>query len=299
MQINRLFEIVYILLDKDKVSAKDLAERFEVSIRTIYRDVEILSSAGIPIFMTKGKGGGISLLPDFVLNKAILTDTEKINILSALQSLNALDEDSVRDTLSKLSLLFGQNNTGFIEIDYSDWGNLIKEQFETAKKAILTRKILSFNYVSSKNKATKRNVEPYVLWFKGRIWYLKCFCLDRQEFRTFRLSRMRNVVCTDKSYMARNIILQGNQGSTQNNIPETKIIVKIDAKQEYRIFDDFLEKDVVQNDDGSYTVTMNFIEDEWVYGYILSFGSSATVIAPQRVRNIIKQRLKESLDKYS
>lgn len=86
MQINRLFEIVYILLDKKRVTSRELAERFEVSSRTIYRDIETLSAAGIPVYMSKGKGGGISLLPDFVLNKAVITDEEKEEILSSLKA---------------------------------------------------------------------------------------------------------------------------------------------------------------------------------------------------------------------
>ena len=108
MQINRLFEIIYILLDKKIITSKQLAERFEVSQRTIYRDIETLSSAGIPVYMSKGKGGGISILPEFVLNKAILTDNDKMEILSSLKAVNSVnfsDEDT--DTvIKKLNNLF-------------------------------------------------------------------------------------------------------------------------------------------------------------------------------------------------
>lgn len=296
MQINRLFETIYILLDKEKVSAKELAERFEVSTRTIYRDVEILSSAGIPVFMTKGKGGGISLLPNFVLNKTVLTEYEKISILSALQSLNTVDEEANNNTLKKLGLFFDENNTGFIEVDYSDWGNLIKDQFEQAKKAILSRKVLSFDYVSAVNMATNRNVEPYVLWFKDRNWYLKCFCLDKQEVRIFRLSRMRNVIITENNYIPREIEYKVIANSSTDNL--TTIKVQISKDQTYRVLDEFLPDKVSQNKDGSFTVTMNFIEDEWVYGYILSFGCSATVLEPEHIKDIVKCRLKKSLDNY-
>ena len=163
MKINRLFEIIYILLDKDRVTAKDLAERFEVSTRTIYRDVEDLSATGIPIYMSKGKNGGISLLSDYVLNQTLLTEEEKINILSALQGLNALDQLAVEDTLSKLSAFFGEKNQGFYEIDFDDWANLIKDQFDKSKQAILSKNRLSFDYLSSLNEHSKRIVEPYRL----------------------------------------------------------------------------------------------------------------------------------------
>ena len=298
MQINRLFEIVYILLDKDKTTAKELSEHFEVSTRTIYRDIEILASSGLPIYMSKGKGGGISLLPGFVLNKTMLTEKEKGNIISALQSLNAVDALSVEDTLSKLSFLFGQNNSSWIEIDYSDWGNIIKEQFEASKKAILSRKLLTFSYISSKGEVTVRKVEPINLWFKERNWYLKGYCLDKEGLRIFRLSRMRNVVCTEEGYIPRSDINRNIPWENVGHSKRTKIIAKIAAHQMYRVYDEFREKDITKNSDGSFAVTMNFIEDQWVYGYILSFGSSIEVLEPMSVRNVIREKLKESLVKY-
>ena len=102
MQINRLFEIVYLLLEKKQITAKELAEHCEVSTRTIYRDVETLSGAGIPIYMTKGKGGGISLLPEFVLNKTVITEAERADILSSLHAMHAVDLQEAGTALHKL-----------------------------------------------------------------------------------------------------------------------------------------------------------------------------------------------------
>lgn len=125
IQINRLFEIIYILLENKIVTAKQLAERFEVSQRTIYRDVETLSSAGIPIYMSKGKGGGISILPEFILNKAVLTEVDKSEILSSLRAVNAvhLNDIDTDKVLKKLNNLFGVTNTDWIEVDFTTWGN--------------------------------------------------------------------------------------------------------------------------------------------------------------------------------
>ncbi|MGI6257096.1 MAG: helix-turn-helix transcriptional regulator [Anaerovoracaceae bacterium] len=298
MKINRLFEIVYLLLDKGRVTAKELAERFEVSTRTIYRDVEDLSAAGIPIYMSKGKNGGISLLPDYVLNKTLLTEEEKIKILSALQSLNALDELSVDDTLSKVSAFFGDKNQGFYEIDFDDWGSLIKDQFEKSKQAILSKKLLSFDYLSSLNKHSKRIVEPYKLWFKEKNWYLKAYCLKKKEVRFFRFSRMRNVTIEDVQFTPKNIDL-GICPDNQYIRSTTKILMRVEKEATYRILDEFSEQDIVENQDGSVIVTMNFPEDEWVYGYILSFGSFATVIEPLSIKKIIRQKLEDSLKNYS
>ncbi len=297
MQINRLFEILYVLLDKNTVTAKDLSERFEVSQRTIYRDVETLSASGIPVYMSKGKGGGISLLPNFVLNKAVLSEKEKDEILSALQGLNAVDAFSVSDTLSKLSSLFGSKSTSsWVEIDYSDWSNTKREQFETIKKAIINKTLIAFDYYNRNGEAANRKVEPITLWFKERTWYLKGFCKSKQDFRVFKLTRIKNVVCTDEHFTERGAFDIFDDYQMPVNL--TKIVVRIDGSQSYRVFDDFDDNDIIKNEEGSFTVTMNFIEDEWVYGYLLSFGFYAEVLEPLHIREIIKERLEKSLKRY-
>lgn len=298
MKINRLFEIIYILLDKERITAKELAERFKVSTRTVYRDVEDISAGGIPVYMSKGKNGGISLLPGYVLDKTVLTEEEKTNMLSALQSLNALDKSSVEVTLAKLSSFFGDKNQGYYEIDLDDWGNLIKDQFEKSKQAILSKKLLSFEYLSLLNKRSKRIVEPYKLWFKEKNWYLKAYCLNKKAMRTFRFSRMRKVEILKKQFEPRTLDLFNNH-ENQNSCQITEIVMKVGNDMEYRVLDEFADKDVVQNKDGSFTVRMRYIEDSWLYGYILSFGSSAKVISPPKLINTINNILRKTMDNYT
>ncbi|MDR0273485.1 MAG: HTH domain-containing protein, partial [Clostridiales bacterium] len=147
MQSNRLFEIIYVLLNKKSVTAKDLAERFGVSTRTIYRDVDTLSLSGIPIYTEKGKGGGISLLPEFVLSKSILSEREQNEILNALQGLsNIQNGDSV---LRKLSAVFNKTAANWLEVDFSDWGFRDGDIFDGFKTAILEKRIASFEYFST------------------------------------------------------------------------------------------------------------------------------------------------------
>ncbi|HHX04185.1 MAG TPA: YafY family transcriptional regulator [Tissierellia bacterium] len=298
MKINRLFEIVYMLLDKDKMTARELADRFEVSTRTIYRDVEDLSAAGIPIYMSKGRNGGISLLSDYVLNKTLLTEKEKIHILSALQGFNALDELSVEDTLSKLSAFFGDKDQGIYEIDFDDWGNLIKDQFDKSKQAIMSKKLLSFDYLSSLNMRSKRMVEPYKLWFKDKNWYLKAFCLDKKAMRTFRFSRMRKVEILDKSFEPR-MIEFSETNDEKHSFKMIEIVLRIEKEMEYRVLDEFSDSNVAINEDGSFIVTMKSIEDDWLYGYILSFGSSAMVLSPLKLRKAMATMIGEMSSNYS
>lgn len=299
MKINRVFEILYILLNREKISSKELAEKFEVSVRTIYRDIEVISGAGIPICMTQGRNGGISLLENFTLDKQVLTESEKNDMLMAIQSLNSFNKESVKSIFSKLSSLFGENQRDYIKIDYSGWENTIEKQFELSKEAILLNKRLSFNYISTKGEKTYREVEPYILWFKSKAWYLKCFCLEKNEIRLFRLSRITNIrILNENINLAKldeSILIEEKK---QVQYEKVKIKLKIDSSQEYRVKDDFLEQDISYDNDKNLIVTLNFPENEWLYGYILSYGSFATVIEPEYIVENIKKRLQKNLNNY-
>ena len=150
MQVNnRLFEIVYILMQKKKTTAKELADRFEVSTRTIYRDIETLSGANIPIYASKGKDGGIGLLDEYVLNKTILSEEEQNQILFALQGMKKVKGQDEKDILEKLSILFNKKINDWIKIDFSNWGNIQEERFDIIKSAILNKQLVQFTYYKS------------------------------------------------------------------------------------------------------------------------------------------------------
>ena len=161
MQSSRLFEIIYILLNKKTVTAKELAEHFEVSQRTIYRDVDTLSLAGIPVYTEKGKGGGISLLPDFVLNKSILSEEEQNEILSALQGLASVKTSDTDHVLNKLSTIFNKSAANWLEVDFSDWSFQNGSAFHDFKTAILERRIAEFDYYSTYGELTRRQISRY------------------------------------------------------------------------------------------------------------------------------------------
>lgn len=299
MQINRLFQIVYILLNKEKVTAKELSEKFEVSQRTIYRDIETLCQCGVPIYTNKGKGGGISLLDSFILNKSVLSSQEQKEILCALQGLNAVNYPDIHNVLSKLSALFGTNNPNWVEVDFSDWSHVQKDRFILIKMAVTNKKVICFDYYSSYGEKTYRIVEPLQLWFKDKTWYLKAFCRSKQSMRIFKLTRMKNLKATDDFFER---TLPKENPSILNNIPIANVVtlkLKIDASQAYRVYDEFDESEIYKNEDGSFVVKVSYPEDEWVYGYILSFGYFVEVLEPGYIRKIIKNRLEKTLKLYS
>lgn len=298
MQINRLFEIVYSLLNKKTITAKELSERFEVSVRTIYRDIDTLSCAGIPVYMSKGKGGGISLLDNFVLNKSVLSDTEQNEILTALQTLNAINYPDVNLVISKLGLLFNKSDYNWIDVDFSHWGSKDRGTFNLLKTAIVNTKAITFDYFSSYGEKTRRTVEPLQLWFKDKSWYLKGYCLSKQAFRTFKLTRMKNVFMTEKSFereLSQELMSEVTRG---NNYNWVNLNLRLKPGVAYRVYDEFDESEIVKNSDGSFDVTISYPEDEWVYGYILSFGSFVEVIEPKHIKDIVIVRLEEALKQY-
>ncbi|WP_241423320.1 helix-turn-helix transcriptional regulator [Candidatus Contubernalis alkaliaceticus] len=193
--------MVYLLLGKESVTAGEMAKYFEVSSRTIYRDVELLSSAGIPIYMTKGKGGGISLLPDFVLNKAVLTENEKADILSALHAMDAVSLQKTVTAVKKLSSLFGNADSDWVEVDFSGWANAEEESriFATLKNAILEKYTVQFLYHGGESNM-QRVVEPLKLVFKGQGWYFYGYCRVRSDYRFFKLRRIKNLTVLTEQF---------------------------------------------------------------------------------------------------
>lgn len=299
MQINRLLEMVYILFDKKTVTAKELSEHFEVSQRTIYRDIDRLSAAWIPVYTKKGKGGGISLLDQFVLNKSLLSDKEQIDILSSLQSLKALNVQDVEPVLKKLAIMFNKSNSDWIDVDFSHWGSGSdeKEKFNKLKTAILGKNLVVFDYYSTYGQKTERTIEPLKLVFKGRAWYVYGFCHMKSDFRLFKVTRIKNLIVTKETF-TRNIPENIWNHSNTPTYKMVKLVLKIEPSMAYRVYDEFEQEWISRNPDGSFIVTVTYPEDEWVYGYILSFGDFAEVLEPKHIREIIRRKLEKNIKKY-
>jgi Predicted transcriptional regulator len=300
MQINRLFEIVYILMNKKITTAKELSEHFEVSQRTIYRDIDTLCEAGIPIYTNKGKGGGIALMENFVLNKSILTDREQSEILTALQGLKATNYTETDQVISKLSSLFGNKNTNWIEVDFSYWSSNEedKTKFLQLKDSILDHKIIEFNYYNSYGQESHRTIEPRKLIFKGQAWYLSGYCLDKEDFRFFKISRIKSLITTTKTFEPR---AENDTKYKEPRMPDSpvfQLVLKIDQTMAFRIYDEFPEEAVVTNTDGSFLVHTSFQAGNWIYGYLMSYEDHIEILEPSEIREQMKLRYKNALKKY-
>ncbi len=301
LKINRLLEITIILINKGTVTAKELAERFDVSTRTIYRDIDDLSSAGIPVFTNKGSGGGISLMENYSLNKTLISENESESLMLALKTLQATKYPEVDAVLDKIGAVFRHaKEDDWVDVDFFPWASKPNEQnrFIEIKKAILDRKKISFDYISSMGEKTSRVIEPMRLIFKGQAWYLSGYCSTKKGFRIFRISRIKNVKVSNEGFERRQYIDRGMGDEAESIRPWINLKLKFYSQALYRLYDNFDDEMIARNSDGTCTVEVQFPEDEWVYGYLLSFGCYVEVLEPQHIRDIIADRAKKLLKFY-
>jgi predicted DNA-binding transcriptional regulator YafY len=298
MKENRYFQMVYLLLEKGSMTAPELADYFEVSVRTIYRDIDILSAAGIPVYATRGKGGGISIQDNFVLKKSILSEQEQTQILMALQGIRIVEDEYTRTLLSKLSSVFQKQNVNWLEIDFSSWtkSGAGKDNFQKLQSAIFKSKIVAFHYYSGKGEVIKRVVEPLKLVFKSTDWYLYGYCSTRNDFRFFKLTRIRNLEITNDEYV-RSIPEQIFVEEEKFEMETVKVTLLFDKSMSFRVYDKF-DDEVTENQDGSLLVETVMPNNELLISHILSWGDKVEVISPQNIRNKVSERAKKIYEKY-
>lgn len=303
LMLERLISIIYILMNKGTVTAGELAERFEVSTRTIYRDIEALSIAGIPVYCKKGKNGGISLTEEFVLNKMLITKEEQQEILAALvglQETEAVEDNREQEILKKLGEFFQAEPIPWVNIDLSDWSGLRKQMYEDIKRAILTHHVIEFDYYGQNRPMSHRVVEPMQLQFKEYTWYLRAYCRERQDFRTFKLFRMQRLSVQETTFAPKTEPVQQivETEPSGQEFPVTPLTIWIDKKESYRIYDRFDESELEQLPDGNFLAHCAYPLDEWVYSLILWFGPSAKVLEPEFIRVEVQNRIKQMMENY-
>lgn len=297
MKDNRLFRILYYILEKEKVTANELADKFEVSVRTIYRDIDSISSVGVPIFTTQGKGGGIKIDNEYILNKSLFDTNEKEQIIAALQGLEKTNEAYKSELITKLSALFKIKNSNWIEIDFTSWGsnNTYQDLFNALKTTIINKNIISFSYNSSKAEKINRKVKPIRLLFKEQDWYLYAFCLLRNDFRYFKLSRMKDLEVLAINYEDNfeNAVLK--KELKYENIVNIKL--KFDKSVAFRVYDEFNEA-IEEDEKGNLYVEIKIPNNYKLYNYIFSFGSNVEILEPKEIRNQFKNMINEIAKKY-
>ncbi len=298
MKADRLFQLLYLLLSKSALTAPELAEKLEVSVRTIYRDVDALSAAGVPVSTAAGKGGGISLMPGYAFNRALFSDDEQNQILFAMQSMRAADRPA-DELLGKLSGLFQKGCANWIEIDFSRWGygRVDQRRFELVKTAILERLILEIEYVNMAGETTRRRIEPLRLVFKSRGWYAQAWCLHAGDYRLFKLSRIIDIRLTDERFSARSD-LPPLETDTMDSTPNLPVRLLFSPSTAFRVYDEFDPAGITRQEDGSLLVRTFLPLDDGMTAYLLTFGTGLRVLEPTMLRDRLAEMAKKIATMY-
>lgn len=301
MQAERLLKIIFLLMNGTCRTAGELAQNCSVSVRTIQRDIDALSLAGIPVFSNRGYGGGVGLLKEFTLDKTYLTEQEKADILHGLHALEGAGYPDGRGSLQKLAALFHSKvDERWLRVDFSSWhdSGFGREKFNRLKEAILKKKVVTFTYYSSENRISERRAEPLCMLFRERAWYLWIFDRSRQEECAVRASRMRNLEVTDDTF---DRIMRSDPMETPDYAKSyelQRVVLRIAGNHAFRIFDEFPELDIHPQSDGTFIIDQPMPVNEWLTGYLLSFADGLEVIEPSSLRFTLREKISLLAEKY-
>ena len=307
MKIDRIISIILTLLQEDRVSSKKLAETYEVSQRTIFRDLETINSAGVPIVSFTGVNGGAEILKEFKIEKGFFNEKDLTHILLGLSSISTISDKELVNTISKIKSFIPKEKTKEVErkstqisVDLKSWnGNkVLYQNLDLIKKAFNEYKLVSFRYVDKDGKLSDRTVEPYQLILKEGIWYLKGFCLEKFDFRTFKILRIKSLVIKEEIFKPRDFILEDLSGDNWIEKHIFPIKIEIDESILDRILERCDEEAIEKLDNGNYIVDFPFVDDDYAFDVLLSYGNKCKCLEPQWVKDKYLKKLREILEKY-
>lgn len=302
MKIDRLLSLIIHLLNRDLVSARELAEKYGVSMRTIQRDMEVLQDTGIPIMTIQGPKGGYGIIDTYKIDKQILSPEDFFYIITALDSIgSSLPDRGIKSTLEKIKTLVPGKGSDFIygrgkklSLDFSMLGGGPRQQevFKVVEEAVERDRLLSFTYTNNQLESAERTVEPMTIVFRYRSWYLFGYCRLRAGYRLFRISRIRDPKIQDRGFIRRKesfdevfTDLTGLEGNAET----LDLLLRFNPKMRSVVEDFYPPEAIEYKEDGFIHVRTKLPENGWLYGYILSYGAFVEVLEPERMRYIIKE----------
>ncbi|NCB51757.1 MAG: YafY family transcriptional regulator [Clostridia bacterium] len=309
MKVDRLVSMIMILLDKERVGAQELADMFEVSPRTIYRDIETINMAGIPVRGASGVGGGFEIMQKYKIDKKVFSTADLSAILMGLSNLSSMIRgDELVNALAKVKSFIPADRAKDIEIkanqiyiDLSPWmGNrTIQPYLELIKTALQQSRLLSFEYTDHHSNQTVRTAEPYQLVLKSNHWYLQCYCYKRNDFRLFKLSRMNNLQMQEDVFTPREYEKPQLEFDDILETMETVIKIRIHRSVMDRVLDFCSYEHFTPDGEEHYIIDFPFIENEYCYDMLLSFGDKCECLEPPHIRAELKQKIQEIAALYA
>lgn len=303
MQIDQLFEFVYVLIDEKQATAKEIAKRFGVSTRTIYRWMEALSVSGVPVYALKGRGGGIAIEESYTLDKRVFSEEERLAIVSSVKALGSLGGNfagtAAEKAASKISSL-SKNDADWLEVDFAPWspeGSEVRTLFATLRDSILKKRQVIFDYCSTQGKVERRTAQPWKLVFRGQAWYLYAWCEQKKEERFFKLSRMRNVRQTARAVTA--VPKEKSNSYPASQKPQMiKVKATVAAQKISFLLDAFVCQEMKVRKDKSTSVVFTAPDEPWLCDFLLSFGPDLKVLSPESVKQKILSLAEETAKVY-
>jgi predicted DNA-binding transcriptional regulator YafY len=295
MKLDRLLSIVVLLLNRDKMTAVDLAKRFEVTVRTIYRDFDAINASGIPIVAYSGPGGGFRIDPSYTIDRRLLGFDDLRAIVSALKGVNtALEDRAIGSALEKIeSLGPKEGSPEFLEdrvvIDLFPWGRREEERrlVKAIEPAIAERRLVGFSYSSYGCQAERRLVEPMTLVFKAYAWYLWGYCRLRGDYRIFKLSRMRDLELTLERFKRRPRSYSPEVEPPQP--PQAELVLRADAARANQAEEWFGGEILEREGGGGLRIRLRVPEGDWMLKIILGFGPGIEILEPPSLRQALAE----------
>ncbi|MDC7286620.1 YafY family transcriptional regulator [Blautia schinkii] len=301
MKVDRLVSIIMILLDKERISAQELADMFEVSLRTIYRDIDAINMAGIPVRSTPGVGGGFEIMEKYKIDRKVFSADDLSAILMGLTSLSGMVRgDEMVHALAKVKSFIPEDRAKEIElkanqicIDLSPWmGNRdIRSYLEMIKTALQESRLVTFEYSDRYGNRTARTAEPYQLVLKSNHWYWQGYCCKRNDFRLFRVSRMSNLQILKDTFTPREYEKPTLDFGEILETLQTKIKLRFHKSVMERVLDYCTYEHFLPDGDEHYIVDFPFIENDYYYEILISFGAKCECLEPIHIRAEVKRRI--------
>lgn len=298
-----------IIININRVTATELAETFEVSVRTIYRDIETINLVGIPIISHSGNTGGFSIYNDYKLNNQVLPLNNLSSLISVLKDVNTtIDDIELNSSIEKLQSIVPKNKIEDLNlhleqiiIDLHPYGDSPsqKEIVKTIRHAIKQTKLLTIDYKNYNNITSKRKIEPMSLVFKNYTWYLFAYCLLKKEFRLFKVSSINDCHLQNQSFERRQKSYHDVVQLSQDQTPITTVVLKISPEMKAKTEDVFKKEDIKTLDTGHLLVTASFPEKEWLFSLLFSFGEHLEVLEPKELRQSFVSKLNLMTEKYN
>lgn len=308
MKIDRMLTIIVMLLNRSRISAKELAEKFEISVRTVYRDIEAINKAGIPIISYPGNNGGFGIMENFKLDHQLLTLNNLCSILSALKGINSTLEDiELESSIEKLRNLIPKDKTHHLDLHMEQiiigmqpwaYSSKQKQRVKIIQNAITQSQLIIITYRNYANEASTRQIEPMSLVFKSYTWYLFAYCRLKKDFRVFKISRIIDLQVENVIFTRREKSYQDFEEASKKQVPLTSVTLKFAPQVRTRVEDVFDRENVEILSTGELVVTAQFPEKEWYFAMILSFGEHVEVLGPERVRRAVASQIKSMQEKY-